>query len=152
MADESPERDPLALVRELLGLLQGSDISELQLEWEGVRVHIRREPLAGDSSEAEAEPVIEEAQRRPDDGMVIVPSTHVGIFRRDPEARLPSVGEEVTAGTRIAEVEVLRVRNPISAPTDGVLSAFLVEDEMPVEYGQPLALLRSLPKPAVDEG
>lgn len=141
------ESEPTQVVEDLLGLLQGTSISELDLEWKGLHVHIRREPVLDaetDGASVTSSESLEAPQR--EDGMVVVPSGYVGTFRRDPQAELPEVGDDVRAGTRIAEIEVLRVRNPVSSPVDGILSAFLVEDEAPVEYGQPLALLKPAPQ------
>ncbi|HEY3117211.1 MAG TPA: biotin/lipoyl-containing protein [Chloroflexota bacterium] len=135
--------DPAHVVEDLLGLLQGTTISELDLEWKGLHVRIRREPTLDVELGVGSAGVTEshEGGRR-EDGMVVIPSSYVGTFRRDSETRLPDLGDDVRAGTRIAEVEVLGVRNPVAAPVDGIVSAFLVEDEAPVEYGQPLVLLK----------
>ncbi len=143
VANSDPAPEAAYVIEDLLGLLKGTNISELDLEWKGFHVHIRREPTldaeieSGLATPSEAHDV---PQR--EDGMVVVPSGYVGTFRRDRDAHLPEIGDDVRAGTKIAEIEVLRVRNPVSSPVDGILSAFLVEDEAAVEYGQPLALLK----------
>jgi biotin carboxyl carrier protein len=131
------------LVEELLGVVQGTTITELLVEYEGLRVRIQREP-SGALEELAREPRQSEEART--DGVVVVTSGYVGVFRRDPEAQLPAVGDQVAEGSKIAEVETLRMRNPVIATADGVLSAFLVEHEAAVEYGQPLALIRSSPR------
>jgi acetyl-CoA carboxylase biotin carboxyl carrier protein len=66
----------------------------------------------------------------------------VGAFHHKAEDHLPAAGDRVAAGAKIAEIDVLGIRNPVVAPIDGVLAALLVEDEAPVEYGQPVAVIR----------
>jgi biotin carboxyl carrier protein len=49
------------------------------------------------------------------------------------------VGEQ----TRLGEVETLGIRNAVRPPVAGMLIEMLVEDQTPVEFGQPLAIVHS---------
>jgi biotin carboxyl carrier protein len=123
-------------------MLRGTTISEVDLEWKGLHVHIRREPTIEVDAEGSPAASTESHEGGREDGMVVVPCGYVGTFHRDADGHLPGMGDDVRAGTRIAEVEVLGVRNPVSAPVDGIISAYLVEDDAAVEYGQPLILIK----------
>src|SRR5438094_5230749 len=128
-AGATAQSDPSQMVEDLLGLLQGTTISELDLEWNGLHVRIRREPTVDAENDGLAASAESHEAGGREDAMVVVQSGYVGTFRRDGETRLPVMGDDVRAGTKIAEVEVLGVRNPVSAPVDGIVSAFLADDE-----------------------
>lgn len=75
----------------------------------------------------------------------------VGTFYRapEPDARpFVDVGDLVRVGDQVAIVEAMKLMNPMLAEHGGRVREVLVEDGMPVEYGQPLFLL----DPALDPG
>jgi acetyl-CoA carboxylase biotin carboxyl carrier protein len=51
------------------------------------------------------------------------------------------VGKPVQAGDTICIIEAMKILNQIEADTAGVVSAILVENGQPVEFGQPLMVL-----------
>ena len=73
-----------------------------------------------------------------------VKSPMVGtVYRRaSPEAKaFVEVGSTVKAGEKILLVEAMKTFNEIVAPRAGTVSAVLVDDGQPVEYGQPLLVI-----------
>jgi acetyl-CoA carboxylase biotin carboxyl carrier protein len=70
-----------------------------------------------------------------------VSSPFVGTFYRSPSPDSPSfvdVGQKVKKGQVLCIVEAMKLMNEIEAETEGTVSAILVENAQPVEYGQPL--------------
>ncbi len=61
----------------------------------------------------------------------------VGVFR-PVQNRPVAVGDAVRSGQVLGYIESMRLMNECSAPVTGVVSALLVSDGQPVEYGQPL--------------
>jgi len=70
----------------------------------------------------------------------------VGVFR-PVESRPIAVGDTVNAGQVLGYIESMRLMNECSAPLTGTVSALLVADGQPVEYGQPLFDVSSGPAP-----
>ena len=63
-------------------------------------------------------------------------------LRASPEAKaFVELGSAVKAGDKILLVEAMKTFNEIVAPRAGTVSAILVEDGQPVEYGQPLLVI-----------
>jgi biotin carboxyl carrier protein len=62
----------------------------------------------------------------------------VGIFHPGPKA---ASGTRVRSGDALGTVDVLGVRQDVTAPADGVVGQTLVEAGMAVEYGQELIRL-----------
>ena len=48
------------------------------------------------------------------------------------------IGGQVEEGQTILIVEAMKTMNQIAAPRSGTVTAILVEDGQPVEYGEPL--------------
>jgi len=71
----------------------------------------------------------------------IISSPMVGTFYRSPSPDSPAfveVGRKVKAGETLAMIEAMKMFNPIEAEVSGTITAILVENSQPVEYGQPL--------------
>jgi acetyl-CoA carboxylase biotin carboxyl carrier protein len=76
-----------------------------------------------------------------DDKAHLVTSPFVGTFYRKPNPDSPnyvSVHDKVDKGQVLCIVEAMKLMNEIEADVGGTVTAILVEDGAPVEYGQPL--------------
>jgi acetyl-CoA carboxylase biotin carboxyl carrier protein len=125
--------NPARAIEEVLDAVRGSSISELEIEWEDLRVRVTRDPSA-----SSLVPPYDESVVVPDPE-VTVRSAYVGVFHVD--SSLPGHGSSLSAGARIGEIETLGMRNPITSPLAGTLLEVLIEDLAPVEYGQPLVVI-----------
>jgi acetyl-CoA carboxylase biotin carboxyl carrier protein len=119
----------------VLAALQGTSISELEVEWGEGQLRLQREIRSDRVAPAPSDSAF-------DDGLVTVTSENVGVFHRDPTRALPDVGSVVAAGVLLGEIETLGVRNAVTAPAGGTIVEIRVQDGAPVEYGQPLAVIR----------
>jgi len=73
-----------------------------------------------------------------------VKSPMVGTFYRtpSPDAKpFVEVGQSVKEGQIICIIEAMKLMNEIECDKSGVVSAILVENGQPVEYGQPLFVI-----------
>ncbi|MFJ1760851.1 acetyl-CoA carboxylase biotin carboxyl carrier protein [Amycolatopsis sp. NPDC088138] len=104
--------------------------ASIEVEW----------PVAGSVTPAAAVPETE-----PDRGLLEVSAPVVGVFYRasEPGARpFAEVGDEIEIGTQVGIVEAMKLMNPILAEHAGTVIEIVAADAAPVEYGQPLMLLR----------
>lgn len=139
-------------LRELIDLLKGTDITELQIEKEGTKVKIRREKILS-SLDIPAQKMSgpreiitaetgEESQR-----LVTVTSPIVGTFYRAPSpdaTPFTEVGARVKKNQVICIIEAMKLMNEIESEVDGIVVKILVENGQPVEYGEPLFLIEPL--------
>ena len=140
-------------LKELMGLLKDTDVTELQVEKNGVKVKIRREKffshleipqtILPDRRDAQGKlDVISEAV--PEAKLFTVTSPIVGTFYRSssPEAEpYVDAGTKVKKGQILCIIEAMKLMNEIESEIDGVVVRTLVENGHPVEYGEPLFLL-----------
>lgn len=145
------------LIRDLAALLKETDLSEIEVEQNDIRIRVSRLPSATHVSYAEPpKPVAapapppsdpEEARKSladPARHPGSVPSPMVGTAYRAAEPNgkpFVEVGDEVRAGQAILIVEAMKHMNEVAAPRAGKVVAILVEDGQPVEYGQPLMII-----------
>jgi acetyl-CoA carboxylase biotin carboxyl carrier protein len=140
-------------LKELMSLLKDTDVTELQVEKDGVKVKIRREKFFGHFEVPQSiQPERREVQGKvdlisepePEGKLVTVTSPIVGTFYRSssPEAE-PFVdsGTRVKKGQILCIIEAMKLMNEIESEIDGVVVRTLVENGHPVEYGEPLFLL-----------
>ena len=149
----SPEQ---ALIRDLAELLEETGLSEIEIEREGMRVRVARQmTVAGTDargpSPAPAQPrLLAPAAAAPAAGVDpgkhpgAVPSPMVGTAYLAAEpgaAPFIEVGARVTQGQTILIIEAMKTMNHIPAPKAGVVTAILVGNGQPVEFGEPLAII-----------
>ena len=155
----------LELLRKLMEILESSDLAELEIEEEGTRIRLKKqgspEPMmisaspvgagipasAGTSSEAanaDIELSLEERIEQ-DSGLAAVRAPMVGTFYRSPAPDAEpfvKVGDRVEPDTVVCIVEAMKIMNDIKAEVSGAIVEILVSNTEPVQYNQPLFLVR----------
>ncbi len=136
-------------VRELVKLLEESDVSEVTVEENGVKISVRKgSPLAAESPAAASlgsmvAPSEANGERSYPAHWRKITAPMVGTFYRAPSPDLdPFVneGDEVVEGQTVCVVEAMKLMNEIAAEEKGVIRGILVDNGHPVEYGQLLFL------------
>ena len=144
-------------IKELLQIFNESGVGELELQRGRDRLRIRR---AGESQPIAASPVAAPAPvpvqvavpdgaspstaskpPEPDSKHYFVPSPIVGTFYDAPSpgaAAFVKVGDEVDVGQVLCIIESMKLMNEIEAEVAGLVTAKLVENGRPVEYGEKL--------------
>jgi acetyl-CoA carboxylase biotin carboxyl carrier protein len=151
-----PSLDP-AFVESLAQIVARHDLSEVVVENEGLHIRVARQLQAAVAPVAHqtivtpaAAPVVAPPPVMP--GTIAPPADHPGavkspmvgtVYRRpSPDAKaFVEVGSVVKAGEKVLLVEAMKTFNEIVTPRAGTVTAVLVEDGQPVEYGQPLLVV-----------
>ena len=136
-------------LKELIGLLKDTDITELQVEKEGIKIKIKREKYFGHlevpSPVVERRVIREEAIIcETESNLCTVASPIVGTFYRAPapdSAPFIEAGARVKKGQVLCVIEAMKLMNEIESEMDGIIARILVENGHPVEYGEPLFLI-----------
>ena len=124
-------------IREILRLIDESDLAELKVETDGFSLHVRKDggrPL-------ELAPARDAEPGRGADELITVPSPMLGTFyRAEGPGRKPFVelGSRVEPDTTICIIEVMKMMNSIPAGVTGTVVEVCAENGTLVEYGQPL--------------
>jgi acetyl-CoA carboxylase biotin carboxyl carrier protein len=75
-------------------------------------------------------------------GAVKSPMVGTAYLRPNPDAKpFVEIGARVSAGDKLLLIEAMKTFNDIVAPKSGVVTAIMVEDGQPVEYGEPLLVI-----------
>lgn len=128
-------------IEKLVGILREAKISELTVSTDGTTVRIRK-PLtprpAANKQPAHETPKATEpiAEKEPEQAGTCITAPMVGIFHSIDSVGAP--GNAIEAGQVVGVIESMKLMNDIMADQDGIIAEALIEDGMPVEYGQKL--------------
>jgi acetyl-CoA carboxylase biotin carboxyl carrier protein len=148
--DSSGSSGDGALIRELALLLDETNLTEIEIERAGLRVRVARNVSISASMPASYQPAAPVAASGPPPAADIakhpgvVPSPMVGTvyWASEPGAKpFIEVGAKVTVGQTLLIIEAMKTMNQIPAPRAGTVTQILVDDGVPVEYGEPLVII-----------
>jgi len=144
-------------IRALISIMQESELTELEVEREGVRIRLQKHRpsaapevvavgpgavVAPASGPTPPPPTVPEAHTR--GSLVEIVCPMVGVFYEasapdaDPFVKL---GDEVEPETVVCIIEAMKVMNEIKAETSGRVADVLVSNGEAVEFGQVLFLV-----------
>jgi len=151
----------VAALRQIVEMVEGSEISRLEWQKGDERLVIRRGAMAHASPAAlvqvapAAAPVSVPSSDSPRPSMArpnppppanekkghLITSPFVGTFYRTPAPEQPpfvEVGGQVKKGQVLCIVEAMKLMNEIESEVAGKIAEILVENAQPVEFGQAL--------------
>ena len=151
-AKDGPMRIDAKLIQELAELLEKNGLTEIEVADGERRIKVGRglapvaaaAPAAAPAAAAPAPagpaaaPAVEEIAGE------VVKSPMVGTAFLSPEPGADpfiAVGKPVKAGDTLLIIEAMKVMNPITAPTAGVIKKIMVADAQPVEFDQPMVII-----------
>lgn len=143
------------MVKTLAQLLSENDLSEIEVEDGDRRISVKRKihaaPVAAPAfmaapapapAAAPAPTAAPAAAEGPAAGSVPSPMVGTVYLSAEPGSKaFVSVGDRVNEGDTIVIIEAMKVMNQIAAPRAGTVTAILVQNAEPVEYGQPLVVI-----------
>ncbi len=158
----------LVLLKKLMKMVDESTISNFEYEEEGLKIKLSKGsnaiegqmPIAIPSyqlpySEHTVSKEISTSERIEltstaidednSDGLYEICSPIVGTFYRSPSPENPAfveVGSQVSEGTTLCIVEAMKLMNEIESDVSGKIVKVLAENGKPVEYNQPLFLIK----------
>lgn len=161
------EKGPMKVddIKRLVEVFQESGIDELEVSWgEGQTIRMTRRHPAG-SNGVYVPPVLMPPAPAPmayqvpspppssgvppaapaEAGLVEIRSPMVGTFYRAPSPESPSyveAGARVEKGQVVCIVEAMKLMNEIESEVSGTIVRALVDNTQPVEFNQPLFLVR----------
>jgi len=141
------------LIRELASLLEETGLSEIEIEREGLRVRVARQHVLSATAVAPAlaAPIATAAAPGPQ-ALSADPAKHPGCVKSPMVgtaylAAEPGAAPFIDVGTRVAQgqtiliIEAMKTMNHIPAPKAGTVTAILVGNGHPVEFGEPLVII-----------
>jgi len=87
----------------------------------------------------------EKAKDEENSGFVEIKSPMVGTFYRAPSPDAPpfvEVGQHVSKGQVLCIIEAMKLMNQIESEISGTIEKILIDNAKPVEFGQPLFLVK----------
>jgi acetyl-CoA carboxylase biotin carboxyl carrier protein len=144
------------LVRDLAGILNDTNLTEIEVELGDLKVRVSRQaaapvqsyvaaaPVAAPAAAAAAPAQAGSATATKDVSKNAVPSPMVGTAYLAPAPGAKpfiELGQSVKEGQTLLIIEAMKTMNQIPSPRSGTVTAILVEGARPVEYGEPLVVV-----------
>ncbi|THF58378.1 acetyl-CoA carboxylase biotin carboxyl carrier protein [Ollibium composti] len=144
------------LIRDLAGILNDTNLSEIEVELGDLKVRVSRQapsvqafaapptyaaPVPAAAAPTAGAPIAAPAA---DPSKNAVPSPMVGTayLAPSPDAKpFVEIGQKVKEGQTLLIIEAMKTMNQIPAPRAGTVTAILIEDAQPVEFGMPLVVI-----------
>jgi acetyl-CoA carboxylase biotin carboxyl carrier protein len=142
----------------LIDLMEERNLSDFELEAEGIKIRISRGqtrpslsvPPAPTESFPKTEsfpPLVETFAEEEKNNLHYITSPMVGTFYRAPDPSSPpfiEIGEPVKKNQTLCIIEAMKLMNEIESDIDGILEDIYVENGKPVEYGKRLFAIKPL--------
>ena len=142
-------------IKTLIELINSSDIAEIEIKEGEESVRISRSSSILPNYAAApvqqvapaqfmAPPTLEASAPPPPQKGEVIESPMVGTFYRasSPTAKsFAEVGQVVAVGDTLCIIEAMKMLNQIESDKAGTITQVLVENEQPVEFGQPLFIV-----------
>jgi acetyl-CoA carboxylase biotin carboxyl carrier protein len=147
-------------VREILRIIDESELDELRIDMPGFKLHVRRGGAPVEPAAAEREPVAHEHAAEPPgadtgadtpssraparastNGATTIDAPMLGTFYRASapgEQPFVEVGSEVDPETVVCLIEVMKMMNSVKAGVAGTVVEVCATNAELVEYGEPL--------------
>ena len=146
-------------IKAIIDLMRKNAVSEFELEKQDFKIRLKRSSNGGSvvrdlddpsaiayvalpaPAQTQAVPALPVSQD------LEIKSPMIGTFYRSPSpesAPYMDIGTEVNPDTVVCIIEAMKVMNEIKAEARGIVTATLVDNAKPVEFGQPLFKLRPL--------
>lgn len=142
------------VIRALAELLDETNLTEIEIEQEGLRLRVARQaslpmpsvafsgaaPAAAAQAGSSSAGQSEEASAHP--GAMTSPMVGTVYVAPEPGAApFVKLGDSVTVGQTLFIVEAMKTMNPIIADKAGKITQILIQDGQPVEFGEPLVII-----------
>ena len=152
-------------IKQILDLVREHELSEFEIEHDGLRLKIRRDGLGAHLVTPQAVPAMPSAPAAPTQAasasaaatsvtdigdaeieLAVVKSPIVGTFYRSSEPSSPSfveIGSSVKKGDVLCIIEAMKLMNEIDSEYEGEIVNVYVENGQPVQYGERLFAIRT---------
>ena len=152
------------MLKEIAALVADSDLTEFEVEKGDLRIravrgsvvqpqnvtlaapipsasHYHTAPAAHNSPSLKTQQSSEQSNSDLTDA-VKSPMVGTAYLRPNPDAKpFIEIGARVSVGDKLLLIEAMKTFNDIIAPKSGVVTAILIDDGQPVEFGEPLLVI-----------
>lgn len=141
----------LKKLKEIIGFMNDNDLVEVEIEEKGEKIKLRKfspeQPAIIASQPVTVSPEKDHQDKTASSrqGLIEIKSPMVGTFYRAPApgaSPFVEVEQKINPGDVVCILEAMKLMNEIKAETGGIIKEILVENGVPVEFGETLFLVQ----------
>lgn len=142
---------PIEKIKKLSEILQEQNLTEIEIEAEGLKIKVRKEagPIIGTAAihsspalaASTASATAESRAAATNDKLFEVKSPMVGTFYSSPSpdsAAFVKVGSKIKKGDSLCIIEAMKLMNEVPSDVDGEIAEILVSNSEAISFGQVL--------------
>jgi len=138
----------LEQLKQILNLVREHELSEIEIEHEGLRLKIRKNgagpPVVALPAASVPVALSSTASAAPSPAATSMPSVAVSEASPEPgAASFVEIGSTVKKGQVLCIIEAMKLMNEIDSEYDGEVANIYVENGQPVQYGERLFAIRT---------
>jgi len=145
----------IGFIKKMIKVLEESSLEEIEIQrfWTRVKISKNKKGSAPKvsvsnlKSKETEELSSAEQETKEESGLHTIKSPMVGTFYRAPSPDAPpyvETGDKIKKGDMVCIIEAMKIMNEIESDVKGEIEEVLISNEDPVEYNQPLFLVRKL--------
>ncbi len=145
----------IGFIKKMIKVLEESSLEEIEIQRFWTRVKISKNKkgsalkvsVSNLKSKETEELSSAEQETKEESGLHTIKSPMVGTFYRAPSPDAPpyvETGDKIKKGDMVCIIEAMKIMNEIESDVKGEIEEVLISNEDPVEYNQPLFLVRKL--------
>lgn len=142
-------------IKDMINLMNENNLTELEIEKEGVRIKLRKGSTGSYENKVEFIPqhavpaapqgkAAEAAEKAPARNVLEIKAPMVGTFYRAPSPEAPpyvNIGDNIEPGQVICIIEAMKLMNEIKSEVKGKIVDIQADNAEPVEFGQALFVI-----------
>ncbi len=131
-------------LREITSLVESSNIEEIKLEVEGIKISINN-PGYRSVEKSVIKEKTSESEAKKSENLIEIKSPIVGIFYSSPEPDSPpfvKIGDRIKEGDTLCIIEAMKLMNKINSEYNGQIIDITVSSEDAVEFDQTLMVIK----------
>ncbi len=132
----------------LNSIIEGTEVSKISIKRSNSKIVIKRnpgvKPLKASAQPQESKESPKPAESTKSSNDFTVKSKTVGIFYRGTaknDSPVVKIGDVVKKGSVLGVINCMGVMEKVISPVSGKIKEILVENQKPVEYGNPLFII-----------
>jgi len=132
------------IIEELVNYLKEFNLCEIEYGEGNTKVKVSRSTNSSSFMSTEIKKKYSNIKENIDEGLKITsPIVGTAYLASEPGAKkFIDIGQKIKKGQTIMIVEAMKTMNHVPSTQDGIVDKVLVKDGEPVEFGQPLIILK----------
>ena len=132
-------------IQPYIDILNQNNLTALKIKDGDFHLYLERQPQAAAASQTATQPIAQPAEAAETQNGTVLTAPIIGTFYAAPSPDKPpfvEVGSSVKKGDVLFIIESMKLMNEIVSESDGTVTAIMIQNGAPVEFGTPILTIK----------